>query len=362
MDDTRRTGPVSRACSFPADIADVMGTGPERSCTTHGSEVLIFSITPPRRDTPPDKLAHTAAATLERLRKLPVDALALYDIVEEVRRNGQVRPYPFQESLDPGDYLVNYLMDWSAPAVVYRCVGKYSADELSGWLTSASNNVATVFVGASSADEPVHTTLADAHALKARVRPEMPLGGVAIPERHRRRGDEDARLVAKQAAGCGFFITQIVYDLSATKDLASDYAYRCDGEGIGPAPLIFTLSLCGSLKTLEFLEWLGVDVPRWLRNELVHANDPLGVSLDHSLDAARELAEFCRHLGLPFGFNVESVSNRRVEIEAAAELTRLVADEVLSRQTVQDAESASAQARPAAVNPGMPATAENLRD
>lgn len=313
------------------DPGTAMGPDPQPQRLVRGAEFLIFSITPPRRDTPPDKLARTAAATLQRVHGLPVDALALYDIVEETRRNGHVRPYPFQESLDPGDYLVNYLTGWSAPTIVYRCVGKYSAAELTDWLTSASSNVATVFVGASSADEPVRTTLADAHALKARVRPDMPLGGVAIPERHRRRGNEDARLIAKQAAGCGFFITQIVYDLSATKDLASDYAYRCDGEGIEPAPLIFTLSLCGSLKTLEFLEWLGVDVPRWLRNELVHANDPLGVSLEHSLDAARELAEFSRHLGLPFGFNVESVSNRRVEIEAATELTRLVAEEVLGR-------------------------------
>ena len=27
--------------------------------------------------------------------------------------------------------------------------------------------------------------------------------------------------------------------------------------------MIFTLTLCGSLKTLEFLRWLGVDVPRF---------------------------------------------------------------------------------------------------
>lgn len=91
-----------------------------------------------------------------------------------------------------------------------------------------------------------------------------------------------------------------------------------------PSPVVFTLSLCGSLRTLAFLDWLGVDVPRWLQNELRHAEDTLSESLDFCLETARELATYCRRLGLPFGFNVESVSTRRVENEATVELARKV--------------------------------------
>ncbi len=43
--------------------------------------------------------------------------------------------------------------------------------------------------------------------------------------------------------------------------------------------------------------------------------------VQHALNAARELTDFCRYLGIPFGFNIESVSSRRVEIEAEALLT-----------------------------------------
>ncbi|MBW8806126.1 MAG: 5,10-methylenetetrahydrofolate reductase, partial [Catenulisporales bacterium] len=39
---------------------------------------------------------------------------------------------------------------------------------------------------------------------------------------------------------------------------------------------------------------------------------------------ARDLTAFCRKLGMPFGFLIESVSIRRVEIEAAATLAREV--------------------------------------
>ena len=135
-----------------------------------------------------------------------------------------------------------------------------------------------------------------------------------------------AMLIAPAAEALpAVMISQIVYDIGAAKNLASDYRYAVVEDELDPAPLIFTLSLCGSDKTLSFLEWLGVRVPSWVRNEIVHADDPLKWSRQHALNAARELTDFCRYLGIPFGFNIESVSSRRVEIEAAEELTHEVA-------------------------------------
>ncbi|MGN0063452.1 MAG: 5,10-methylenetetrahydrofolate reductase, partial [Nocardioides sp.] len=56
------------------------------------------------------------------------------------------------------------------------------------------------------------------------------------------------------------------------------------------------------------------------RNDLERRDDPLQASFDHCLSPARDLAAYCRRLGQPFGFNVESVSNRRVEIDASVRL------------------------------------------
>jgi hypothetical protein len=82
------------------------------------------------------------------------------------------------------------------------------------------------------------------------------------------------------------------------------------------------------MKTLEFLRWLGVDVPRWMENALAHASDTLSESSDLCITTARELATFCEGLRMPYGFNVESVSNRKAEIETtvrlAAELRHLL--------------------------------------
>jgi 5,10-methylenetetrahydrofolate reductase len=115
-------------------------------------------------------------------------------------------------------------------------------------------------------------------------------------------------------------VTQVVYDVNAAKNLVSDYRYACEAAGIDPRPIVFTFSVCGSMKTLEFLRWLGVDVPRWIQNDLRHAEDTLDASYQQALAGARELIAYSRRLGVPFGINVESVSIRRAEIEASVRL------------------------------------------
>jgi 5,10-methylenetetrahydrofolate reductase len=154
------------------------------------------------------------------------------------------------------------------------------------------------------------------------------LGGVAIPERHSRRDDEHLRLLAKQDAGSRFFVTQVVYDVNAAKNLVSDYYYACAARGTVAAPIVFTFSVCGSMRTLEFLRWLGVDVPRWIENGLRHATDTLEASYRLALAAATDLIAYCRDLGVPFGVNVESVSIRRVEIETEIETAVRLAEQL----------------------------------
>lgn len=290
--------------------------------------ILLFGLTPPRASVTPEKADEIAAATLRRLAGIPLDGLVLYDLEDESDRTDEQRPFPFMRTMDPATFLTDHLGAWDKPAIVYRSVGKYAPDDLRAWLEAAPVGQASVMVGASTSGKSVRTTLREAQTLRRELRPDMPLGAVMIPERHTERTDEHERLLAKQEAGVSFFVSQVVYDVTASKNVASDYVYACAERGLRPARLVFTLSLCGSTKTLSFLQWLGVDVPRWVQNELVHSPDPLGMSVRHALDTARELRSFCRHLGLPYGFNVESVSNRRAEIGAAVHLARQIAFEM----------------------------------
>jgi len=284
-------------------------------------EFLIFAVTPPRLTTGPEQTRQIAEVTLARLRPVGIDGLVLYDIDDESDRNRDERPFPFLPTMDPAEYLARDLAGLDVPAIVYRAVSKYDEDGVRFWLRDQDPaRVLTVFVGASSGEKAAATSLFRAYQLRAEVRPDLPLGGVAIPERHARGGKEHLRLVAKQAAGCSFFVTQVVYDVNAAKDLVSDYRYECAAQGLEPVPIVFTFSVCGSVKTLEFLQWLGVDVPRWIENELRHADDTLDASYDQAVTTAVELIAFCRRVGVPFGVNVESVSIRKVEIEASVRL------------------------------------------
>ena len=224
-----------------------LGAAPDRSNTVspvdlirrieagHG-EFLLFALTPPRLATDRERVQEIADATVARLRPLGLDGLILYDIDDEAERNPAERPFPFMPTLDPADYLADHLGTWPTPVIVYRAVGKYAPEELRAWLTAQDPaRVMTVLVGAAvERRDQARTSLADAQALRREVNPALLLGGVAIPERHSRREDEHLRLLAKQEAGCRFFVTQVVYDLNAAKNLVSDYHYECRARGVSP--------------------------------------------------------------------------------------------------------------------------------
>jgi hypothetical protein len=292
----------------------------QRIAGRHGG-VLLFGLTPPRRTTSPEEVQRIAHVTLERLKPLDLDGLILYDIDDESDRNPEARPFPYLPTLDPADFYAKHLAEWQKPVIVYRCVGKYPEAGIESWLREQdSDRVLGVFVGASSRDKDVMTDLPRAQSLWNRTRPDLLLGGVAIPERHLERGDEHLRLTAKQANGCSFFVTQVVYDVNAAKSMVSDYYYTCIERGLAPVPMVFTLSVCGSAKTLEFLQWLGVNVPRWMQNDLRNTGDTLSESYEQCLATAQDLMTFCQRLNAPFGFNVESVSIRKAEIDASVRL------------------------------------------
>lgn len=296
------------------------------AATERQRPLLLFSLTPPRRTVAEERLDRIAEVTVERLRPLDLDALILYDLTDESDRTDTERPFPYLPTMDPARFHTDHLHGWDGPAVIYRSVGKYDEAELASWFAGQDpERVATVLVGASASDAEVRTALPTAQRIwhestSLGGRGPIPMGGVAIPERHAARLDEHERMLRKQAAGCSFFVTQVVYDVDAARDLVSDYHYGCIDAGVPAVPVVFTLSVCGSLRTLEFLQWLGVRLPRWVHNELERSDDPLAVSYRQCFTIATELADFCTRLGVPYGFNVESVSNRRTEIETSVRL------------------------------------------
>jgi hypothetical protein len=289
------------------------------------SGIVLYGITPPKKGTSEEKVAEISARQVERLQDLSVDGLVLYDIQDEKSRTEEERPFPFMETLDCYDYSQQHLTHLKIPKIIYRAVGKYSESELSNFLTQANpEENLSIFVGAASKSQEVTLSISDAYKIKAKSQSDVLLGGVVIPERHQSKGDEHLRVFEKIAQGCSFFVSQGVYDVNASKNFLSDYYYYGKENDIPLVPILFTLTPCGSAKTLQFMKWLGISIPKWLENDLIHSNDILQRSVDVSEQSYRELKAFADEKGIPVGCNIESVAIRKVEVDASIELLERV--------------------------------------
>lgn len=285
------------------------------------SGIILYGIVPPKKGTQPEKIKEISVRQIQRLQSFKVDGLILYDIQDEASRTSEERPFPFMETLDSFAYSNQYLNTLPMPKIIYRSVGKYNREELSQFLVeSSSTDTLTVFVGAASKAQDVTLTMNEAYKLKEKTNSNLLLGGVTIPERHQSKGDEHLRVFNKIAQGCSFFVSQGVYDVNASKNFLSDYYYYGQEHNIPLVPILFTLTPCGSRKTLQFMKWLGISIPKWLENELLHSNDILQKSVDFSEQSWRELKSFADEKNIPIGCNIESVAIRKVEVDASIEL------------------------------------------
>lgn len=287
------------------------------------SGFLFYGITPPKLNTDYERIRTISDKQKERLKDVDLDAIVLYDIQDESSRTSMERPFPYIQTISPYEYSQQYLNDIDTPKIIYNSVGKYDSRGLTDWILTNQKSIDyTVFVGSPSRNQELSLSLKEAYKIKKNVENTMLLGGVTIPERHASKGDEHLRVFGKIEQGCTFFITQCVYNLDNSKNFLSDYFFTSQDENIAMAPIIFTLTPCGSLKTLQFMKWLGIDIPRWLGNELQHSRNILEDSIENCKYIAKELLVFSKKKSIPIGFNIESVAIRKEEIEASIMLVK----------------------------------------
>lgn len=141
------------------------------------------------------------------------------------------------------------------------------------------------------------------------------LGVITIPTRRRQVLDEPERLARKQAAGADFAISQILCEPEAALRLQADVArFQPDRK---PLTLFWSLAPVAKKRDLEFLDWLGVEVPPAVRKELLDIGDAerrLRRSHDLNEAIARRLLEGAEEAAAgPIGFCVEHVMLSNIE-------------------------------------------------
>lgn len=148
-------------------------------------------------------------------------------------------------------------------------------------------------------------------------------GGIAIPSRKA----ESRRLLAKSRHGIEFFTSQVLYDSQKIRKVLERYQQRCDAEGTFPRRILLSFAPVSSPKNVEFLKWLGVEIPAKTEQYLLEMpNEMAQRSTEVASTIMREILEHISEAGLrvPIGLNVEHIMsyNFQASITMLQELAR----------------------------------------
>jgi len=290
-----------------------------------GSAVLLYGTTPPRSGTADDAMAVVAAKLAARVRDLTIDGVVVYDIQDESGRTQLERPFEFTGTTDPREYSRLLTMHTGKPTITYKCVGDMDEAAWLDWLTETAREYGAgcvSIVGRPTSGVRYPLALSTAIRLASMHPAGFTIGGVVIAERHTKERSESARLLAKAIAGCRYFISQTVYYADATERLLGDYVADCQRAGVQPRRIVLTFAPAGRAKTITFLKWLGVHIPLETETAILTAGDPIARSIEICRDNLRRILDHDYVRQIPLGFNVESVSINRDEIDASVDLFR----------------------------------------
>ncbi|RYX85048.1 hypothetical protein EON83_07315 [bacterium] len=295
--------------------------------------ITLYGTTPPRLGASALDLQQAAEKLIERIEPCEVDGVVIYDVQDESERTSQPRPFPFLPTLDSRAYSQMIYQLSGLPIITYKCIGGMDEAEWKNWLDESRQHfgISTLSLVGSPAHKPSDSAITLPQAIQiTKAHPaNFALGGVAIAERHTPHRNECQRMVQKGQSGCDFFISQSVYDSQKTITLLNAYSRRCRAEGITPKRFIFTFAPCGHSKTLDFIKWLGVSVPPHIEKSILESDDPLSHSITLCRSTLCEILEGLEDPTLALGINVESVSNKKDEIEASLELLRVLKEVML---------------------------------
>jgi 5,10-methylenetetrahydrofolate reductase len=182
-----------------------------------------------------------------------------------------------------------------------------------------------VFVGLPAPDWVPKTSLKEAYEIwRKNHEDHSVIGAVTIPERHAILKDEDVRILDKVDSGVAYFISQCIFNVEFTKKILEDLIEACQRKKQDIPVMIFTLTICGSIKTLHFMEWLGIHIPEDVKEELKGCSNALVRSVEMAITIAEDLIQYCQERSIPFGFNIESVATRKEEVDASVQLLNTV--------------------------------------
>ena len=149
-------------------------------------------------------------------------------------------------------------------------------------------------------------------------------GGISIPSRN----IESESLLRKGSNGIEFFTTQVLYDSTKINKMLKYYDKICEENDVLPRRVLLSFAPVSSNKNIEFLKWLGVEIPRHTEMRLLDKNSDM---TEKSLEIAREILNDIlsnnekNNIKVPIGLNVEHIMsyNFQHSINMLQELSKI---------------------------------------
>ncbi len=263
--------------------------------------VILYELIPPKAGASAE-----LEAQLELVRDLAgtVDAINIPEIIEESRQGKRRARLP--ERIEPRVFARAIQEAAGVETIVNRVTVRETANVQRDWLkeTYEKYGVRNVVLvgGESGAAQYPGPSVLEAAAMASEAGLAFLLGGITIPSRSR----EAARIRRKYEQGLRFFTTQVLFDPNDTVDLLQ----ALNGLDVR---IFLSFAPVTNLRDVEFLQWLGVDVPRNVAWAIEQAGDPAKAAVTTTAMASRILTDIFDNLPShppALGMNVEQITRR----------------------------------------------------
>ena len=287
--------------------------------------VVVYEILPPREK---DGTLNSYAANISSLlSQTHIDAINIPEVRDEIGRGE--RPVKNQLRAEPREFgkLLQDIV--GIESIVNRVVVHRALEKEMIWFEETYNkyeieNLITVGGESRSITYPGPSVKKALEAIKQNEKLNVLCGGISIPSREK----ESLRLIEKSNNGSEFFTTQVLYDSSKIIKMISHYQKRCDEQNTFPRRLLLSFAPVSSKKNIDFLKWLGVDIPADTE-EYLNENDQRMTerSMEIAINVLNETLTFLNEnkIVVPIGLNVEHIMsyNFQSSIEMLQELARI---------------------------------------
>ena len=290
--------------------------------------VVAYEILPPReKDGTLNAYAETISSLLSQTH---IDAINIPEVHDEVGRGE--RPVSNQERGEPRKFGMLLQDIVGIEAIVNRVVVHMPLKKQMEWIQETYSQFEIdnlIIVGGESSKQKypgptVNEFLEKISKDNSRRENSIFFGGICIPSRRK----ESKNLIRKSESGAEFFTTQVLCDSNNVMKMIKNYQERCDKVNNFPRRILLSFAPVSSQKNIDFLKWLGVEIPKDTERYL---NGRPGSMTERSLDVAievlNEILAFIanNNLKVPVGLNVEHIMsyNFQSSVEMLQELANI---------------------------------------